>query len=233
MRIVIFGASGMVGQGVLRECLLDPEVVEVLCVGRSALDRSVDGAVDRKSPKLRELVRPDVFTDLDFTPIAQELTGFDACFFPLGVSSFRMKEAAYTRVTRDLTLAAARVLARQNPTMVFIYVSGEGTNVRSKTMWARVKGATENALLSMPFRAAYMFRPGIIVPKNGIQSKVKLYNLLYRALYPLIMLLGRFPKLATNTQTVGRAMLRAVRETPAERYWNTGAINRLAHGNQS
>jgi uncharacterized protein YbjT (DUF2867 family) len=227
MRVVIFGASGMVGQGVLRECLLDPEVVEVLSVSRSALDSSVDTAVDRTSPKLREVVRPDVFTDLDFTPIANELTGFDACFFPLGVSSFRRKEAAYTRVTRDLTLAAARVLARQNPAMVFIYVSGEGTNVRSRTMWARVKGATENALLSMPFRAAYMFRPGLILAKNGIRSKVAIYNLLYRAMYPLVALLGHFPKLATDTQTVGRAMLRAARETPAERIWNTAAINRL------
>lgn len=227
MRVVIFGASGMVGQGILRECLLDPGVAEVLSVSRSALDHSVDSAVDRRSPKLRELVRPDIFTGMDFTLIAKELTGFDACFFPLGVSSFRMKEAEYTRVTRDLTLAAARVLARQNPTMVFIYVSGEGTNVLSKTMWARVKGATENALLSMPFRAAYMFRPGLIIAKNGIRPKVRIYKLLYRALYPLVILLGRFPKLATDTQTVGHAMLRAVRTTPAERFWNTAAINRL------
>ena len=227
MRIVIFGASGMVGQGVLRECLLDPGVTEVLAVSRRPLDSSVDRAVNRRHPKLRELVRPDVFLGLDFTPIASELTGFDAGFFPLGVSSFRMKEAAYTRVTRDLTLAAARVLARQNPAMVFVYVSGQGTNVRSRTMWARVKGATENALLSMPFRAAYMFRPGLILAKNGIRSKVGMYNLLYRALYPLAVLLRRFPRLATDTQTVGRAMLRAARETPAERTWNTAGINRL------
>ena len=230
MRIVIFGASGMVGQGILRECLLDPGVVEVLSVSRNALDSSVDEAVDRSSPKLRELVRPDLFTELDFTLIAEELTGFDACFFPLGVSSFRMKEGPYTRVTRDLTLAAARVLARQNPAMVFVYVSGEGTNVRSKTMWARVKGATENALLAMPFRAAYMFRPGMILPKNGIRSKTKIYNFLYRAFYPLWLLLGRFPKLATDTQTVGRAMLRVARETPSEHIWNTGGTNRLGRG---
>ena len=227
MRIVIFGASGMVGQGILRECLLDPGVTEVVSVSRSPLDKSVDRAVDRRHPKLRELVRPDVFHGLDFTPIASELTGFDAGFFPLGVSSFRMKEFAYTRVTRDLTLAAARVLARQNPAMVFVYVSGEGTNVRSRTMWARVKGATENALLSMPFRAAYMFRPGLILAKNGIRSKVRMYSLLYRALYPMLLLLRRFPRLATDTQTVGRAMLRAARETPAERTWNTAGINRL------
>jgi uncharacterized protein YbjT (DUF2867 family) len=230
MRIVIFGASGMVGQGVLRECLLSPDVVEVLSVSRSPLDGSASKAVDRSNPKLRELVCPEIFAGLDFTPIASQLTGFDACFFPLGVSSFRMKEAAYTRVTRDLTLAAARVLARQNPGMVFIYVSGEGTNVRSKTMWARVKGATENALLSMPFRAAYMFRPGLIVAKNGIRSKVAIYNLFYRALYPLVALLGRFPGLATDTQTVGRAMLRAAREAPGEHIWDTAAINRLGRG---
>jgi uncharacterized protein YbjT (DUF2867 family) len=233
MRVVIFGASGMVGQGVLRECLRDSAVVEVLSVSRSALDESVDKAVDRRSPKLRELVRPDVFIDLDFTPIAHELTGFDACFFSLGVSSFRMKEGAYTRVTRDMTLAAARVLAQQNPAMIFVYVSGQGTNVRSRTMWARVKGATENALLAMPFRRAYMFRPGIILAKNGIQSKVKLYKLAYRMLYPLVLLLDRFPKLATDTQTIGRAMLRAARQTPRESIWNTAGINRLGRPKKS
>jgi uncharacterized protein YbjT (DUF2867 family) len=227
MKIVIFGASGMVGQGVLRECLLAGDVTEVLCVSRRALDASVDSAIDRKSPKLRELVRPDLFEAQDFTPVANDLAGYDACYFPLGVSSFRMDEATYTRITRDLTLAAARVLAERNPSMVFVYVSGEGTDANSTTMWSRVKGGLENTLLAMPFRAAYMFRPGLILAKHGIRSKVPIYNFFYRALYPLVVLLGKFPKIATDTETVGRAMLRATRETPAERIWNTAAINTL------
>ncbi len=227
MRVIVFGGSGMVGQGVLRECLLAADVSEVLSVSRRALDASVDGAVDRRSPKLRELVVPDAFTSCDFTALADQLTGYDACFFPLGVSSVGMKEAEYTRITRDLTLAAAQVLVERNPGMVFVYVSGEGTDANSKTMWSRVKGGVENALFAMPFRAAYAFRPGLILAKNGIRSKVPLYNFVYRALYPLVWVLGQFPKIATDTETVGLAMLRAVRETPQQRVWNTAGINEL------
>ena len=217
----------MVGQGVLRECLLAADVSEVLSVSRRALDASVDGAVDRKSPKLKELVVPEAFTSYDFTALADQLTGYDACLFPLGVSSVGMKEAEYTRVTRDLTLAVASVLVERNPEMVFVYVSGEGTDANSKTMWSRVKGGVENALMAMPFRAAYAFRPGMILAKNGIRSKVAIYNFFYRALYPLVWFLGKFPKIATDTQTVGLAMLRVVRETPQQRVWNTAGINEL------
>lgn len=227
MRVIVFGGSGMVGQGVLRECLLDTGVSEVLSVSRRGLDASVDSAVDRKSPKLRELVCPKEFAALDFTSLADALTGYDACFFPLGVSSVGMKEAEYTRITRDLALAVARVLVERNPSMVFVYVSGEGTDANSKTMWSRVKGGVENALMAMPFRAAYAFRPGLILAKHGIRSKVAVYNFFYRALFPLVYLLGKFPKLATDTETVGRAMLRVARETPKQRVWNTAGINSL------
>ncbi|MEZ2347336.1 epimerase [Terriglobus sp. RCC_193] len=227
MRVIVLGGSGMVGQGVLRECLLDTGVSEVLSVGRRALDASVDSAVDRRSPKLRELVCPEEFASLDFTSVADALTGCDACFFPLGVSSVGMKEAEYTRITRDLTLAVARVLAERNSSMVFVYVSGEGTDANSKTMWSRVKGGVENALMAMPFRAAYAFRPGLILAKHGIRSKVAIYNFFYRALFPLVWVLGKFPKLATDTETVGRAMLRVAKETPQQRVWNTAAINSL------
>ena len=223
MRIVIFGASGMVGHGVLRESLLDPDVTEVLSVSRSPLPF----AQTADQPKLRELVRPDLFSSLDFGALGEELTGFDACFFPLGVSSFRMKEADYTRITSDLTLAIARVLVDRSPQAVFVYVSGEGTDANSKTMWARVKGGVENALLAMPFRAAYMFRPGLIVAKNGAQTKVPIYNVIYKLLTPLIAVLARFPKIATDTETVGRAMLRVTRELPEQRIWNTAAINQI------
>jgi len=200
MKVILFGASGMVGQGVMRECLLDPEVQAVLSVGRSASGQT--------HAKLRELVHRD-FTD--FTPIAAELTGHDACFFCLGVSSAGMKEADYRRVTYDFTLAAAEVLARQNPSMTFIYVSGTGTDSSEKgrSMWARVKGQTENALLRLPspFKA-YMFRPGAIQPLHGIKSKTRLYRAGYLVMAPFWPALrALFPRNVITTEQVGRAML--------------------------
>jgi len=152
----------MVGQGVLRECLLDSDVQLVQIVGRSP-----SGV---QHPKLREIVHADLF---DYAPIEPSLMGFDACFFCLGISSFRMKEDAYERVTYALTLAAATNLSRLNPQMTFIYVSGAGTDSseHGKIMWARVKGKTENALLRLPFKATYMFRPGAIQPTHGTHSK--------------------------------------------------------------
>lgn len=203
MRVLLFGATGMVGQGVLRECLLDDGVERVLAVGRSA--------TGQRDPKLRELVVPDLS---DLSAVAGELAGFDACFFCLGVSSAGMSEAEYTRVTYDLTLAVARTLARLNPTMTFVYVSGAGTDAseRGRTMWARVKGRTENALLALPFRAAYMFRPGFIQPLHGIRSRTALYRLGYVVLAPLTPLLRRLaPSAVTTTERVGRAMLALAR----------------------
>src|SRR5204863_5923892 len=177
MNVILFGATGMVGQGVLRECLVDPDVEQLLSIVREPSGRS--------EPKLRELVHRDFF---DFSPIENDLAGYDACFFCLGVSSAGMKEADYRRVTYDITLAAARVLARLNPNMTFIYVSGTGTDSSEKgrSMWARVKGKTENDLLRLPFKAAYMFRPAAIVPLHGIRSKTKLYQAFYTALGPLL-----------------------------------------------
>jgi uncharacterized protein YbjT (DUF2867 family) len=225
MRVVIFGASGMVGQGILRECLLADDVTEVLSVSRTALDRRLPWMQD--ASKLREMVRPELFASQDFAGVATQMTGFDACFFPLGISSFRVSEKVYTRVTRDLTLAVANVLAAGNPGMVFCYVSGAGTDAASRTMWARVKGETEQALSAMPFRAVYLFRPGAIIPKDGIVSKTKLYNALYRVLWPVFWLLSRSQKWAATTRTVGRAMLRVVRDLPPERVLENPEINRL------
>src|SRR5580698_8006144 len=158
MRAILFGASGMVGQGVLRECLLDPEVESVLSVGRS-----VSGI---KDAKLREIQRSNLF---DFSDMEPELRGYDACFFCLGISSFGMAEEQYRRITFDITLAAAQTLAKLHPQMTFIYVSGAGTDSTGsgRVMWARVKGNTENALLQLPLKA-YMFRPAGIVPMHGI-----------------------------------------------------------------
>jgi uncharacterized protein YbjT (DUF2867 family) len=159
MKVIIFGATGMVGQGVLRECLLDPDVRRVLSIGRSA--------TGQRHEKLRELIRADL---LDYSAIENELRGYDACFFCLGITSLGLSEEQYRRVTYDITMAAAKALARLNPDMTFVYVTGAGTDSteHGRTMWARVKGETENALLRLPFRAAYMFRPAAIQPLYGI-----------------------------------------------------------------
>lgn len=199
MNVMIFGASGMVGQGVLRECLLDPEVTSVLSVGRSASGK--------KDGKLTDLVVPNVF---DLSQVKGQLQGYDACFFCLGTTSFRKSEEEYTRLTYDLTMSVAETLAPLNPAMTFVYVSGASTDSTEKgrQMWARVKGRTENALMRLPFKAAFMFRPGIIQPLNGIKPKTELYRVLYNVLSPIGPLLRRlFPGSITTTENVGRAMI--------------------------
>src|SRR5215469_12841962 len=180
MKVILFGATGMVGQGVLRECLLDDGVSEVLTVGRSC-----SGVSDGKT---KEILQKDLY---DLTGIEEQLRGFDACFFCLGVSAAGMKEADYRRVTYDMTMNVARTLVRLNPRMTFIYVSGAGTNAKSRQMWARVKGETENALLGLGFKGAYMFRPGYIQPMHGIESKTKLYQRIYDGLSPLYPVMVR------------------------------------------
>ncbi|CAI0768099.1 Uncharacterised protein [Serratia quinivorans] len=219
MKVIILGASGMVGQGALRECLRDPQVTEVLSIGRNVLVQS--------HTKLRQLTLPDLS---DLSAIETQLAGYDACFFCLGVSSAGMNEARYRTLTYDLTLAAARSLARLNPAMTFIYVSGVGTDSseQGRSMWARVKGATENALLALPFHAV-MFRPGAIVPLHGIRSRTRLYDLLYRLFKPLWFgALRLFPEQVTTTERVGLAMLAVARHQTTLRVIEPGEINRLA-----
>ncbi len=204
MNVVLFGGTGMVGQGVLRECLRDPGVARVLAVGRRATGAS--------HPKLTELLRRDLF---DWSDAEGELSGYDACFFCLGVSAAGKSEAEYTRTTYDLTLGAAAVLARRNPGMTFVYVSGAGTDAteRGRVMWARVKGRTENALRRLPFKAVYLFRPGAIQPVHGARSKTALYRALYAALAPVLGALRRLlPRWILTTESVGRAMLAAARD---------------------
>ncbi|SFJ65387.1 NAD dependent epimerase/dehydratase family protein [Bosea sp. OK403] len=219
MRILIFGATGMVGQGVMRECLLDPGVGEVVTIGRSATGQS--------HARLREIVHADL---TDYAAIEPQLTGFDACFFCLGIASAGMSEADYRRITYDITLAAARTLVRLNPTMVFVYVSGASTDSSEKGrwMWARVKGATENAIMRLPFRASYMFRPGAIQPLHGIRSKTRLYRVIYDLTAPLLPLLQRWlPDSITTTEQIGKAMLKVARDGAPKPILENADINRL------
>jgi len=204
MKVVLFGASGMVGQGVLLECLRDGAVTQVLSVGRSASGRH--------DAKLTEIVRDNF---LDYSDIAPQLAGYDACFFCLGVSSLGMEAERYRHLTYDITLAAATTLARLNPQMTFVYVTGAGTDSteRGRVMWARVKGKTENDLLKLPFRAAYMFRPAAIQPLHGVRSKTGWVQSIYVVTAPLLSWLSRVaPKYVTTTEQMGRAMIKVARD---------------------
>lgn len=209
----------MIGQGVLRECLLAPDVELAQTVGRAS--------TDVQNARLREVIQADLF---DISTYEGELRGFDACFFCLGVASTGMTEQAYTRLTFELTTTIAQTLSRLNPAMTFVYVSGSGTDSSEKgrMMWARVKGRTENALLRMPFRAAYMFRPGFIVPLHGIQSRTRMYRVFYSALKPILPVLHRvFPKSVLTTEELGRAMLIAARQAAAKRVLETSDLRDL------
>lgn len=222
MRVLVLGGSGMVGQGVLRECVRDRDVSEVLAVGRSALG-GAEG-------KVRELVCGNLY---DLSGVESELTGFDACFFCLGASSSGMGEAEYRRVTYELTVSVARTLLRLNPGMVFEYVSGAGTDSTEKgrAMWARVKGQTENELLRMGFRGAYMFRPGMIQPLDGIRSKTAWYRVVYAILGPVLPLLKRmFPKYVTSTEEVGKAMIRVAKVGYSKAVIEAEDMGRIAEG---
>lgn len=220
MKILLFGASGMVGQGVLRECLRDDDVEAVVSIGRSP--------TGQQHPRLREVACSD-FTDL--SPLEGELAGHDACFFCLGVSSAGMSEADYHRVTYDYALAAARALARVAPRTTFVYVSGAGTDSTEKgrTMWARVKGKTENALLALPFEAAYMFRPAYIQPLHGITSKTRLYRAVYAVMAPFYPLWkALFPRYVTTTEEVGRGMLQVAKHGADRRVLENADIAALS-----
>ena len=220
MKVVIFGASGMVGQGVLRECLDHETVSSVLVIGRSPC-----GLEDSK---VEEIIHRDFN---DYGPIEDRLGGLDACFFCLGVSSAGMSEEDYRRITFDLAVCAAETLAGLNPEMVFCYVSGAGTDSseRGRSMWARVKGMTENRLLKVPFRETYLFRPGYIQPMKGIRSKTRLYQTMYAVLAPLYPVWKTlFPNLVTTTEKVGLAMIRVADAGFPKPVLETRDINVLA-----
>jgi uncharacterized protein YbjT (DUF2867 family) len=204
MKVILFGGTGMVGQGVLRECLLDAGIETVLVVGRSP--------TGMQHAKLREVLH-DNFTD--FSKIESQLGGYDACFFCLGVSSIGMEAERYRHLTYDVTMAAAKTLVRLNPAMVFTYVTGRSTDSTEQgpVRWARVKGKTENDLLKLPFKAAYMFRPAGIQPLHGVRSKTAWVQAIYVVAGPLLSYLNSVaPKYMTTSQQLGRAMIKVARD---------------------
>lgn len=218
LKVILTGATGMVGKGVLLECLDSPDVESVLAVNRHPL-----GLLH---PKLKEVLVSDFF---DLTPVEKDLAGYNACFFCLGVSSAGMSEEKYSHLTYDLTMGFAQVVARLNPGLTFVYVTGAGTDSTEKgrVMWARVKGRTENALMRLPFKATYLFRPGFIRPMRGVKTRTPLYAFfiaLGRPLFPLLMLSSR---LATSSERVGKAMIRAARDGYPKPRLETADINAL------
>jgi uncharacterized protein YbjT (DUF2867 family) len=222
VRVLLFGATGMVGAGVLLECLDDPRVTSVLTVGRAPTGRT--------HPKLREVIRTDFFR---YDDLRADFSACDACFFCLGVTSAGRSEAEYTRLMYDLPLAAARALAAANPAMTFCLVTGAGTDSseRGRVMWARVKGRAENAILALPFRGAWMFRPGFIQPLRGVRSRTGWYQALYDVARPLVPLLRRaFPRTTTTTVAVGRAMINVAAKGYPRRILTTADINVAAEG---
>ena len=188
----------MVGKGVLLECIDSPDVSEILLINRNS--------VNLIHPKVKEIIHKDFF---EWSSIKDQLIGYDACFFCLGVSSAGMNEPNYRKMTYDLTLGFAKEMHKVNPGITFCYVSGAGTDSseKGKSMWARVKGKTENDLLTLGFKSAYMFRPGFIRPMRGIKSRTPLYNTLYIFIKPFVGLILRNPKIATDSITLGKAMI--------------------------
>lgn len=203
LKVIITGSTGMVGKGVLLECIDSADVEKILVINRSP--------VGITHPKLKEIIHKDFF---DWTAIREQLSGYNACFFCMGVSSVGMNEADYRRMTYDLTLGFAKELRALNDSMTFCYVSGAGTDSseQGRMMWARVKGKTENDLLALGFKDAYMFRPGFIQPMRGIKSKTALYQGIYNIISPFYGLLRRLPKYVTTTVVIGKAMIRVAME---------------------
>ena len=218
-KVLLFGATGMIGAGALLECLADSRVESVLSVSRSPSGRT--------HPKLREMIRQDFYA---YDDLRADFATCDACFFCLGVTSVGMSEAAYTRLTYDLTLAAAKAIVGANRGLTFCYISGAGTDSseRGRSMWARVKGRTENALLALPFKAAYMFRPGFIQPVNGVRSKTGWYQAFYTVTAPFSPIIQRLlPQVSTTTANLGRALIRVAVAGYAKPILHSRDINAL------
>lgn len=216
MKIIVTGSTGMVGEGVLHECLNDKNVDQVLIINRRESGFN--------HPKLKEVLHKN-FDDI--TPIKNQLVGYDACFFCLGVSSVGMKEDQFNKLTYDLTLGFAKTLIDVNTNMTFTYVSGAGTDSseRGNTMWARVKGKTENDLLTLGFKDAYMFRPGYMQPTKGLQNTLKYYTYI-GWMYPALRAI--FPKYVCDLAELGQAMLNVSFEVSSKKVLEVKDIVSLA-----
>jgi len=223
IKAILFGSTGMLGQAVLLECIENHQVESILLINRQACNIS--------HPKLKEIIRKDLF---DLSGLTDEMTGYNTCFFCLGVSSAGMKEDEYHKITYDLTLNVATTLLAINKEMTFCYISGAGTDSSEKgrIMWAKVKGKTENALLSAPFKKAYMFRPGFIQPMKGIRSRTKTYNVLYSIFKPFYFILKHFDSIVTNTEVFGKAMILTVLNGYEKNILENSDINRIVRDNK-
>ena len=198
MKVIILGSTGMIGKGVLLECLEYSNIKNILVLNRQSCNISHN--------KLKEIIHENFF---DFSTIKEQLKGFNACFFCLGVSAAGLDEKKYSKITYDLTLGFAQIMLELNPNSIFCYVSGAGTDSSEKgrIMWARIKGKTENALLALPFKESYMFRPGYIQPLKGVKSKTGAYNVFYSIFKPFYLILKSCKALVTDSVTLGRAMI--------------------------
>jgi len=216
IRAIITGATGMVGEGVLHECLAHPEVEAVLVITRRPCGV--------QHPKLKEVLHQDFS---DFSGLEKELTGYNAGYLCMGVSSIGMTEETYTRLTYDLTMALARTLAKLNPDMTLCYVSGLGTDSseQGRVMWGRVKGRTENELMRLPVRKAYMFRPAFIQPTKGLKNTYTVYRML-APLFPVLKFL--FPNYMVTLREIGLAMVNSVNKGPDKRVLEVKDIVKLA-----
>lgn len=221
MKAIVLGSTGMVGKAVLLECLEDSRITRVLAINRRSLNMA--------HGKLVEVIHDDFF---DFSDLNNQLAEYDACFFCLGTSSVGLSEEKYSRITYDLTLSFARTFSAANPAAVFCYVSGTGTDSseRGKMMWARVKGKTENDLLKLSFRDAYMFRPGYIQPLKGVRARSPVVNILYFIFTPLYHILKAFGSAVTDSVSLGKAMIRVAVSGYDKKIIEPKDINILAHG---
>lgn len=219
---IITGSTGMVGKGILLECLENNLVESVLVINRRPLGI--------KHPKMKEIIHSDF---MDLSDITLQLRGYNACFFCMGVSSAGLSEEKYNRITYDYTLNFAKILVRLNPEMTFCFISGAGTDSTEKgrTMWARVKGRTENALLNIGFKSAFMFRPGFIKPRKGIRSRTAMYNVIYALIGPLYPVLKSFPGFVTDTKTLAQAMMYVVNNGYPKKILESRDINQAGNIN--
>lgn len=218
-KVILFGSTGMIGQGVLMECIANPNIESVLLINRNQ--------VNIEHPKVKEILHTD-FNDL--SSLQNEFSNYNACFFSLGVTSVGLSENEYHKITYELTVKVAEALLNANKDFTFCYISGAGTDSSEKgrTMWARVKGKLENKLLSMPFKNVYMFRPGYIQPLKGIRSKTGWYNLVYTLLRPLYFILKPFKGIVTDTSSLGKAMVYVALNGYSKRILESTDINNVA-----